>query len=92
MSKYLIEIPHGSEKIECLHSVAILQSTGSHFLINADWGCLDGNHKAWFFMEAGSKAEALRIVPPAYRKDTRITQLNKFKLKDVEELLRHHQA
>jgi hypothetical protein len=43
-------------------------------------------------MEAGSKAEALRIVPPAYRKDTRITQLNKFKLKDVEELLRHHQA
>lgn len=92
MTKYLIEIPHGSEKIECLHSVQILLSSGSHFLINADWGCLDGVHKAWFLMDAESKDEVMMIVPPAYRKDTRITQLNKFRLKDVEELLSHHDA
>lgn len=92
MAKYLIEIPHSSDKLECLHSVSILLSTGSHFLTNADWGCLDGVHKAWFFMDAGSKDEVLRIVPPAYRKDTIITQLNKFRLEDVEELLKHHKA
>jgi hypothetical protein len=92
MSKYLIEIPHGSNKIECLHSVEILLSSGSHFLTNADWGCLDGEHKAWFFMDAGSKDEVLRIVPPAYRKNTKISQLNKFRLKDIEELLKHHEA
>jgi len=92
MSKYLIEIPHGSNKLECLRSVEILISSGSHFLTNADWGCLDGEHKAWFFMDAGSKEEALRIVPPAYRKDTKISQLNKFKLKDIEVLLKHHGA
>ena len=57
MSKYLIEIPHGSEKIECLRSVSILLSSGSHFLTNADWGCMDGEHKAWFFMDANSKDE-----------------------------------
>jgi hypothetical protein len=90
MTKYLIEIPHGSEKIECLHSVEILLKTGSHFLVNADWGCLDGIHKAWFFMDAENKEEVLRIVPPAYRKDTKITSLNKFKLKDVEKILRYH--
>lgn len=90
MSKYLIEIPHGSEKIECLRSVSILLSSGSHFLTNADWGCLDGEHKAWFFMDADSKDEALRVVPPAYRKDAKISKLNKFKLEDVEELLKHH--
>ena len=77
MPKYLIEIPHGS---------------GSHFLTNADWGCMDGVHKAWFFMEAENKNEALMVVPPAYRKDTRISQLNKFKLQDVKELLRHHEG
>lgn len=90
MFKYLIEIPHGSDKIECLRSVEILLSTGSHFLTNADWGCLDGVHKAWFFMEANSKDEALMVVPPAYRKDTKISQLSKFKLEDVRELLKHH--
>jgi len=49
-------------------------------------------HKAWFFMEAENKNEALMVVPPAYRKDTRISQLNKFKLQDVKELLRHHEG
>ena len=90
MSKYLIEIPHGSDKIECLRSVEILLSSGSHFLTNADWGCMDGVHKAWFFMDAKSKEEALMVVPPAYRKDTIISQLNKFKLNDIKELLKHH--
>ena len=92
MAKYLIEVPHGPDKIECLRAIQIFLSTGSHFLTNADWGCLDGEHKAWFFMDIGSKEEALRIVPPAYRKDTKITQLNKFRLKEVEELLKHHKV
>ena len=92
MPKYLIEVPHGSDKIECLRAVEIFLSTGSHFLINADWGCLDGEHKAWFFMDTDSKDEALMVVPSAYRKDTKITQLNKFKLKDIEELLKHHKV
>jgi len=92
MSRYLIEVPHGTEKIECLRAVSIFLSTGSHFLTNADWGCLDGDHKAWFFMDANSKEEVLRIVPPAYRKDAKISRLNKFNLKDVEELLKHHEA
>jgi hypothetical protein len=92
MPKYLIEIPHGSEKTECLRSVSILLSTGSHFLTNADWGCMDGEHKAWFFMDAVNKDEALMVIPPAYRKDTKIFQLNKFTLADVNELLKHHEG
>lgn len=92
MSKYLIEIPHGNNKTDCLRAVSILLSSGSHFITNADFGCLDGEHKAWFFMEAGSKDEVLRVVPPAYRKDAKISQLNKFNLKDVEEILKHHEA
>jgi hypothetical protein len=92
MSKYLIEVQHKGDKIECQRTVSIFLSSGSHFLTNADWGCLDGEHKCWFFMDAGSKDEAIQIVPPAFRKDTRIILLSKFKLKDFEELLRHHDA
>ena len=71
MPKYLMEVSHRNEKYECQRTVAIFLSSGSHFLRNADWGCLDGEHKAWFFMEPESKEEALQIVPPAYRKDTK---------------------
>lgn len=92
MSKYLIEVPHRGDKIECLHAVEIFLRTGSHFLTNAEWGCLDGEHKAWFFMDVSSKDEALRILPPAYRQNAKIIQLNRFKLKDVEELLNNHKA
>jgi hypothetical protein len=90
MAKYFIEIPHSSEKLACLRSVSVLLSSGSHFLTNADWGCYDDNHKAWFFMDAESKEEALMVVPPAYRKDTIITRINKFKLAEVNEMLKHH--
>jgi hypothetical protein len=90
MAKYLIEIPHASEQMECWRSVSILLSSGSHFLTNADWGCMDGVHKAWFFMDAESKDEVMMIVPPAYRKDTKISLLTKFKLEEVNELLKHH--
>jgi hypothetical protein len=92
MPKFLIEIPHGSERYECLRAVEILLSSGSHFITNADWGCFDGVHKAWFFMEADNKTEALMVVPPAYRKDTKISQLNKFKLEEVQDLLKYHEG
>jgi hypothetical protein len=90
MSKYLIEVHHNSDKFECHKSMEVFLSSGSHFLTNADWGCMDGVHKAWFMMDADNKDEVMRIVPPAYRKDTIIVQLSKFRPKDFEELQKHH--
>jgi hypothetical protein len=92
MPKFLIEVPHSGNKVDCLNSARIFLSSGSHFLTHADWGCLDGEHKAWFTMEANSKTEALQVVPPAYRKDAKISQLNNFNLEVVEEMLKHHGA
>ena len=91
MTKFIVEVSHSPEKIECLRTIQIFLSSGSHFLTHADWGCLDGEHKAWFFMEVENKEEALRVVPPYYRKDTKITKLSKFNLTEVENLLKQHQ-
>ena len=91
MTKFLVEVSHSPEKIECLRTIQIFLSSGSHFLTHADWGCLDGEHKAWFVMEVDSKAEALRVVPSFYWKDTKITKLSKFNLTEVENLLKKHQ-
>jgi hypothetical protein len=90
MAKYLVEVSHSPDKIECLRSIQIFLSTGSHFLTNAEWGCLDGEHKAWFIMEVENKDEAFRIVPSFYRKDTKVILLNRFILKDIEALLKQH--
>ena len=90
MNKYLIEVHHDADIYECKQTVSVFLSSGSHFLTNADWGCKDGIHKAWFMMDADNKDEVMRIVPPAFRKDTIIVQLTKFRLKDYEELKNQH--
>ena len=61
MSRFLIEIPHEAEKTACLRAVKVLQETGSHFLTHADYGCLDGEHKAWIIVDVDSKNEARMI-------------------------------
>jgi hypothetical protein len=84
MTKYLIEVHHEQDNLACEHAVSVFLSSGSHFLTNADWGCLDGEHKAWFIIEVDNKEQALQIVPPAFRKDTRVIRLTRFTTKDFE--------
>jgi hypothetical protein len=90
MSRYLVEVHHGAEKKECLNAISVFENSGSHFLTHADWGCLDGEHKAWFLLEVESKDDALRIVPPAFRKDTKVIQLSKFNFRDAKTLFGPH--
>lgn len=91
MAKFLVEVSHSPDRIECLHTIQIFLSSGSHFLTHADWGCLDGEHKAWFFIEVDTKEEALQIVPSYYRRNTKITKLSRFNLAEVESMLSHHE-
>jgi len=92
MPKFIIEVPHEEEIISCIRVVEIFLKTGSHFLTNAEWGCKDGVHKAWIIVDVDSKDEARAILPPAYRPDATIVQLNKFTMEEMEELRRHHKA
>ena len=91
MAKYLVEVYHSTDKIECLRTIQIFLSSGSHFLTHADWGCLDGEHKALFFIDVDRNEEALQIVPSFYRSNTKIIKLSKFNLQEVESLLSQHE-
>ena len=90
MARFLIEVPHEAEKVACARAIRILLTTGSHFLTHADYGCLDGEHKAWIIVEVESREEA-RSILPAYRSQAKIVELNKFTLQEIDELLRHHE-
>jgi hypothetical protein len=92
MAKFLIEVPHGADKEACNQAIQIFLQTGSHFLTHADWGCLDGEHKAWIVADVINKDEAIRILPSIFRSNAKITRLTTFSAKDLIESDSFHQG
>jgi hypothetical protein len=90
MPKFLIEVPHKAEIVECAKVVKIFLSSGSHFLTNAEWGCFDGDHHCWMIVDVNDKQEALGIVPPGLRAQARIVELNRFKMEKIDAILGQH--
>jgi hypothetical protein len=83
MARFLIEAPHDPERIACARVVEIFLKTGSHFLTHADWGCLDGDHKAWIIAEVDNKEEARSILPSAMQSQAKIVKLNYFTMEEM---------
>ena len=91
MKRFLIEVPHEDNKIACARAIQVFLQTGSHFLVNADWGCLDGEHKAWIILEGENKEDALSVLPLQVRPQAKIVELAKFSMDEVDEVLSQHQ-
>jgi hypothetical protein len=91
-AKSLIEVPHEATPLACARAVEIFLKTGSHFLTRADWGCKDGEHKAWMIVDVDDKDAARAILPPALRSQAKIVQLNAFSMAEAEDIMRQHKA
>lgn len=90
--RFLIEVPHDETTVACARVVDVFLKSGSHFLSGADWGCKDGEHKAWMTVDVDSKDEARRILPPAMRHLAKIVQLNTFTIEEIDEILQRHKS
>ncbi|MCZ7652593.1 MAG: hypothetical protein M5U13_16055 [Thermoanaerobaculia bacterium] len=90
MARYLIEVPHAEETVACARVVKVFLESGSHFLTHADWGCHDGDHRCWMIVDVADRREALGIVPPAFRAETRIVALDRFTLEEIDTILAEH--
>ena len=86
MPRFLIEVPHEATQAACDQAVKVFMQTGSHFFANADWGCDDGIHKAWFIVDIDSKEAARQILPPIFREHASIIKLRKYTIADVPDL------
>lgn len=84
MAQFIIQTDHTEE--ECLRVLDSVLQAGAHYLFNADWGCHDGVHSAWMMVEAGTHDEARNIIPPAFRRNARLVQLNKFTPEEIKQL------
>jgi hypothetical protein len=92
MPKFLIEVPHEGNKRDCTRAIEVFLRTGSHFLTHADWGCKDGEHKAWLIIDVATKDEARSVVPSEYRSRAKIVGLNAFSQEDLDAIQRQHSA
>ena len=87
MEKFLIEIKNGGDVASCLRSIQSFLSSRTHFVTSVEWGCLEGEHKAWLIIKTANRADALRIIPAAYRQNAKITKLHKFTGKEIDETM-----
>jgi hypothetical protein len=92
MPRFFIEVPHDEAYQACVDAIRVFMETGSHWLAQADWGCKDGEHSAWIILEAESKEEAIHVVPPRFRPDAKVVQLNKFTPEDVAAMMGTHEG
>jgi hypothetical protein len=92
MSKYLIEVPHEGTKEACMRAIKVFMQTGSHFLTHAEWGCTDGEHKAWMIVEVKDKSAAKQILPSLYKMKAKITRLEQLSRSDLTEAVMEHHS
>ena len=90
MERFLIEVPHEPE--DCAMAMKIFMESGSHFTARADYGCEDGEHKAWMIVELDDRATARGVLPPAYRAKAKIVKLITPTFKDLQEAIKDPDA
>jgi hypothetical protein len=78
---YLVTSPHTPE--ECLASLDEFAASGKKALDNWYWGCMDGDHTGYDFVQATSETEALNVVPENLREKADATKLSKFTAEQV---------
>lgn len=74
MAKYVIESPHTLE--EC--SQALDETLEKDMLDKFVFGCMEGEHTGWAYVEADSDDEALENVPEFIRSNACAHKVGKF--------------
>jgi len=92
MNKYLIEIQHGGDRASCLRAIEVFFASRSHLVSSVEWGCMEGENKAWLIIKTENKEDAIRVVPEAYRQNAKITKLHKFTKKMINESTGDYQS
>ena len=76
MAKYVIESSHTPE--ECLKALDEILEKGPEILDKFVWGCTQGEHTGWAYIEAGNKDDVCAMVPEFLQEKTKVTEVSKF--------------
>ena len=83
MPRYLVQLTHEDDHIACVRSLEAINHDGAHLLTHLNWGCKAGTHSGWLIDEFASRDEAMQIVPPQYREEAQIIEVEQFSKDDI---------
>jgi len=75
MARYMIESPHKPE--ECLKALDEEVAKGKDVLEKFDFGCKAGDHTAYAIVDAKTRDDALKLVPPFLQNSAKILEVGK---------------
>lgn len=85
---FMIEMPHTKE--ECMRMLDDIKEKTPDILNKMEWGCMDNNHVGYAIVEAKDKKEALNMLPGKERDKAKVTKLDRFTVKQIEDLHKEH--
>lgn len=89
MPRFIIQLPHESDRTACIRAIQAIERHGSHLLTHAEWGCKAGVHCGWAIVEVGNRQEAMQLVPPEARQIAVIVELNQFTKDEMASWVAH---
>jgi len=85
---YLVKVPHTQE--QCLASLDNMKTKGDAFLSKFEFGCMDGDHTAYAFIEGTSAENVKKMLPESEQKAAKVTKVNKLTTADIEKIHKEH--
>jgi len=85
---YLVKIPHTPE--QCLASLDNMKTKGDAFLSKFEFGCMDGDHTAYAFINGTSADNVTKMLPESEQKTAKVTKVNKMTAADIEKIHKEH--
>lgn len=76
MAAFVIESPHTPE--ECLRALDETLAKSPEILNKFVWGCAQGEHTGYAYIEAKDKDEATAIIPEFLQEKATVTEVSKF--------------
>ncbi|MGA2297290.1 MAG: hypothetical protein ABSG15_07075, partial [FCB group bacterium] len=82
-NKYYVMVPHTKE--ECLNVLDDFKGKGDLLKIS-DWGCMSGDHTAYFTVMAKNEDEVRNMLPDNEKDKAKIQKVSKFTAKQLADL------
>jgi hypothetical protein len=87
MPQYMVQLTHSDEHDACVRALEMIERYGSHLMTHINWGCRAGVHSGWMILEFANREEALQIVPPQFREEARVIEVNQFSREDIADMV-----
>lgn len=87
MPRFLIELSHNDEHAACVKALQAIMQYGSHLMTQVEWGCKSGTHSGWLIVELENRDQAMQVVPPDFRHEARVVELERFTKEEIAALV-----